>query len=274
MKIQAVADLGGLGAKEGAPVTYNWMLPNLVQPLLAWLVVLGLLLIKPNRCCAAWWILVPLAAVVGGAQAVLSLAGWSSSETDMFTEAITAFTFGLAATWLLAPFLARKHRFVTFLCFLPVMLGFGVLTFALRQDWSEGYSVASMVVLQVGIFLSLGVLVTALAMFLTGCLCRRSYRPVALALWLLAMLVVLWFVIVVPIFTIGMLMSGGDAPWLEMLGGLFIIAGVNFAIVLPFLLLSFFDPLYRERLKGLLHVAMTVPPAPLTEPPPVLSPSV
>ena len=258
-----MADLGGLGAKEGAPVTYDWMLPNLVRPLLAWVVVLSLLLLKPNRCCPAWWVLVPMAVLAGGAQTLLGLTPLGSSGDGLFLEGINAMAFGLAAVWLLAPFLARKHRFVTFLCFLPVMAIFSAITFALRQDWTES---GSLTFAMVGVFLTLAVLVMALALFLTGLVCRRSYRPLAVSLWLLAMTVGVWFLIAAPIFAIGTLASGGSAPWLEFCGGLLMIAGVCFAIVLPFLLLSFFNALYRDRLKSLLHLEPPLPPS-LPEPP-------
>ena len=264
LKIQAVADLGGLGAKEGAPVTYNWMLPNLIRPILSWAVVLSLLLLKPNRSCQASWIVLPMAILAGSAQTLLGLTPLGSDGSDFMLEGINAIVFGLAAVWLLAPFLARKHRFVTFLCFLPVTAIFSALTFAIRQDWSEGEPI---MLVQIAVFLVLGVVVVALALFLTGLVCRRSYRPLAISLWLLAMMVGLWFLIAAPIFAIGTIASGGDAPWLEFCGGLLLIAGICFVIVLPFLLLSFFNTLYRDRLKSLLHLAMAVPPAPLAEPP-------
>lgn len=263
MKIQAVADLGGLGAKEGAPVTYNWMMPNLVQPLLAWVVILGLLLLKPNRSCQACWILVPMAILAGGAQTLLGLTPLGSGGSDFMLEGINAIVFGLAAVWLLAPFLARKHRFVTFLCFLPVMAIFSAITFAIRQDWTES---DSLMFVQIAVFLILAVAVMALALFLTGLLCRRSYRPLAVSLWLLAMLVGVWFLIAAPIFAIGTIASGGEAPWVEFCGGLLMIAGVCFAIALPFLLLSFFNALYRDRLKCLLHLEPAMPPSLLTPP--------
>ena len=55
LTVVPVADLGGLGAREGLPAHYDWAAPNPIVPLLPWLLVLGLLLLPPNRCGQAWW---------------------------------------------------------------------------------------------------------------------------------------------------------------------------------------------------------------------------
>ena len=41
----------------------------------------------------------------------------------------------MAAVWLLAPQLARSHRFITFLCLAPTLAGFS-FRFLMKQDWS------------------------------------------------------------------------------------------------------------------------------------------
>ena len=64
LTIVASSDLGALGSKEGLPVTYNWVLPSVAPLLLPWLVILGLLALKPNRRAAAWLIWLPLGCVI------------------------------------------------------------------------------------------------------------------------------------------------------------------------------------------------------------------
>jgi hypothetical protein len=73
---------------------------------LAALTVSRKVLLKPNRCASAWWVLVPLGCVAGVAsapQSVLELL--PSSQFELFTEWIGALGFGLAALWLLSSYL-------------------------------------------------------------------------------------------------------------------------------------------------------------------------
>ena len=41
LTIVASSDLGALGAKDGLPMEYNWILPSLAPLLLPWLAILG-----------------------------------------------------------------------------------------------------------------------------------------------------------------------------------------------------------------------------------------
>ena len=112
----AYADLGGLGAKQGAPVVYDWVRPSPLPQVLPWLAILALLMLKPNRCASAWWIWVPLAcvgAVASAPQSVLELL--PSSQFEIFLDLIGAMGFGLAAVWLLSSYLGGKHRMLAFL---------------------------------------------------------------------------------------------------------------------------------------------------------------
>jgi len=133
----AISDLGGLGAKEGAPVSYRWTPPSLIPSFLPWLAVLLLLLAKPNRCGRAWWIWLPLGCVAAMEQLSQSAFEFLPSGTaDMFLEMAGSLAFGVAAVWLLAPQLARRHRFVTFLCLAPTLGVFSLFSFLVRQDWT------------------------------------------------------------------------------------------------------------------------------------------
>jgi hypothetical protein len=246
-------------------------MPNLLKPLLAWLLIFGLLLLKPNRSGKAWWILAPLAVVSVSTQAILDLAGLGSDSGNMFLDVIIAFSFGLAAVWLLAPFLARKHRLVTFLCFLPTMLVFSVAAFAIRQDWTDVEP--SLILVQLGILLGIGTLIVGVALFLTGLVCRRRYHPMRLSLWLITMLIGVWFAIMAPFAVIVVALNGGGGAWGELVVGLFVAAGTSFAVVLPFLLLAFANSLFRDRLKQLLHVEVAAPPPAAAPPIPSIQPA-
>ena len=264
----ASADLGGLGPKQGAPVVYDWVMPSLMPQVLPWLAILALLMLKPNRCASAWWILVPLACVAGVAgapQSVLELL--PSSQFEIFMELIGALGFGLAALWLLSSYLRWKHRLLTFLGMLLAQMGFSLLAFAIRQGWED----AGLEALQVGIFLGASVLVISLALTLAGLVCRGRYGWLRLSLWMMAALVVVWVLVIGPFFIFAMISSGGNVPLVALFGIVGVAAGITFGVLLPFLVLSFANGFYRERLKGLLHLGGAASPPMIAPPMPALA---
>jgi hypothetical protein len=258
-----MANLGGLGAKEGAPVGYHWTIPSIIPSLLPWLAVLLLLLVKSNRCGQAWWIWVPLGCVTAVEQLLQPAFGFIPSETiGMFLDIVFSLAFGVAAVWLLAPQLARSHRLLTFLCIVPTLGVFSLFSFLVRQDWTvEGASLA----LAMLVPLAIGVFVVAVAILLAGLACRGRYHPLRLYLWFFLSMLVLWLVIAAPFFLIALIVSGGRIAWSEFFIPVLAVATVNFATLLLFLILSSASPFFRERLKALLHVKSEAPP-PLNAP--------
>jgi hypothetical protein len=255
--VVAYADLGGLGAKQGTPVGYDWVMPSMMPQMLPWLAILALLMLKPNRCASAWWILVPLALVGGVAclpESVLELL--PTSQFEMFLELIGALGFGLAAVWLLSSYLAWKHRMLALLGTLLVQGVFGTFACLVRQG-AEGLGVET---LQIGMFLMAGVLVIAVALALSGLMCRGRYCWLKLSLWLMAALVVVWLLLIGPFFIIGVIASGGNVPVIALFSILGVASGMTFCVMLPFLVLSFANGFYRERLKALLHLGGAAPP--------------
>jgi hypothetical protein len=262
-----MADLGGLGAKEGPPVNYHWTVPSIIPSLLPWLAVLLLLLVKSNRCGQVWWIWVPLGCVTAVGQLLQPAFGFIPSETAaMFLDLVSSLAFGVAAVWLLAPQLARSHRLLTFLCLAPTLGIFSLFSFLVRQDWTvDGASL----VLVMLIPLAISVLVVALAIFLAGLACRGRYRPLGLYLWIFLSLLALWLVILTPFFAFAMIVSGGQLPWQEFFVVVLVLTAAGFGMLLPFLVLSSANSLFRERLKLLLHLGRETPPPVL---PPEMAP--
>jgi hypothetical protein len=254
LTIVASSDLGSLGSRDGSPIIYDWMLPGVAPLLLPWLAILALLALKPNRCASAWLIWLPLGCVF-----VLTLAPLPvlPAGTNFFLDVIAALGVGLAAVWLLSNYLRRQHRFVTFLCILLALAGFSMLAAVSRQGWSLMTAES----LQVGIVLAVGVLASAVALSLGGLICRSRYCPLGLYPWLLVVLAVVWLMIAAPFFLFALMASGGRIAWSEFFVPVLAVAAVNFATLLPFLILSSASPFFRERLKALLHVKPEVPPA-------------
>ena len=263
----AYADLGGLGSKQGAPVVYNWVMPSLMPQVLPWLLILALLMLKPNRCASAWWILVPLACVGGLACTPQSL--WEqvpSAQFEILLELVSALGFGLAAVWLLSSYLGWIHRILAFLGMILALGVFSTLAYFIRQSW-EGIGVET---LGMGVFLAVGILVVSLALTLAGLVCRGHCGCLRLSLWLVAALVVLWLLIIGPFFIIAMFASGANVSVMELFTFVAVVSGITFGVLLPFLVLSFVNGFYRERLQGLLHLGGAPPPPVITPLPPAV----
>jgi hypothetical protein len=73
--------------------------------------------------------------------------------------------------------------------------------------------------------------------------------------------VVIWQLATGPFYVIS------HVPALVIFGIVAVAAGITFAVLLPFLVLSFANRFYRERLKGLLHLGGAAPPPPVMPPP-------
>lgn len=234
--------------------------------MLPWLVVLLLLLVKSNRCGLVWWIWLPLGCMAVAEQLLRPAFGFLPSVVaDQFLDMTSALTFGIAAVWLLAPQLARSHRLLTFLCILVILAGFSFFSFLVRQDWDmDSMSIALVLMFP----LSVGILVIATAILLTGLACRGHYRPQMQYLLIFLSLLTLWLMIIMPFFVIAVIATGGQILWREcgeVLISILVLSATNFATLLPFLVLSASNSLFRERLKALLHVKPEGPP-PLNAP--------
>jgi hypothetical protein len=263
----AISDLGGLGAKEGVPISCQWTPPSLVPSVLPWLAVLLLLLARPNRCGRAWWIWLPLGCVAAAEHGLKSAFNFLPSGTaDVFLGLAGSLAFGVAAVWLLAPQLARSHRILTFLCFAPTLAGFSFFSFLARQDWDEGGAAMALGML---VPLAISVFVISLAMTLAGLACRGRYRPLGFYLWLLASLFVVWLVVVAPFFVFAVIVSGGELAWSEFFIAILVLTAAGFGILLPFLVLASANSLFHERFKRLLIAKRETPPPVL---PPELAP--
>jgi hypothetical protein len=239
--------------------------------LLPWLAILALLALKPNRCWSAWWIWVPLLCLSAGSGCLqLGLQSRRSGVPSEIFSAIfyvpVARAFGLAATWLLAIYLARGHRFRTFLHLLLTLAVFNAFTFAVTAGWEEGTELPMLKLLAL---LALLTLVVAAAMVLCGATCQGRYRPTLLFLGMFVSLLVVCLVVLAPFGVVEMVTSPGGGQLSEFFLCALGIAVVCFTVLLPFIILSLANALFRERLKALFHLERQAPPpllAPDTRP--------
>ncbi len=241
-------------------MAFNWTRPNLLPVFLPWLSILLLLLVKGNRQGRAWWIWAPLV-VVFVVHSWLGSISLVRELMDAFGPVMQNIAFGTAAVWLLGHLLCRNNRFLTFLATLLVWILFSGVAFAMSLYERSGIeSVYS------GIFLGLTVLIVVAGFNLAGLLCRRRYGAIRVSVFTLLALVALWFIAAVPFYVIATKMSGGEVPAGQFFGGVLVLSLLGFLMLLPFLLLSFAEALYRDRLIELLRLR------PSAAPPPVLTP--
>jgi hypothetical protein len=269
-----------LGATEGLPTNCNWTTAGLVPQFLPWLAMLGLLALKPNRGWSAWWIWLPLACLAGGCHCLkLASQGAPNSLIEgalgVFLEVPVALAVGLAALWLLAPYLDCRHRFRTFLGILIVLVAFTFFSFAARVGWGvEMEQIASLLdprhcaatayagvtALPFVVPLVLPIPGLAAALVLCGLACRGRYRPFGLCLRLFASLLGVWGGLSGLVFAWWRIALPGHVEYPPFFAiGLFMVA-LTFALLLPFVALSFTNSLFRERLMGMLQLQREAPP--------------
>jgi hypothetical protein len=250
-------------------VIHQWTPPSLLPSLIPWLGILLLFLLPPeNRVGSAWWIWLPLIAIVAVIRNLeWALGDFPSEAQGLLETAFIALGFGHAAVWLLAERLGRRHRALTFLSITLALGCASGLTFMVQQDWGEELVYALFIIMPLG----LAVLVGAGAISVAGWRVGRAFGVVRTSLRLAIVLFALWFLICLPFVVIGWIQSGGEVPWGELAGGLGLMSGLHLATLLPFVVLSFCSGLFRQRLELLLNLDREVPP--LIEPAPAMEPA-
>lgn len=272
------ANLGGLGAREGIPVAHTWEPPppppppppwGFVAGMAALRVVLPLLLLLPlflfraNRSPQAWWLWLPV-----GATALLgiTLVCLMFDAEVSLQRAVCALAAGFGAVWLLAPWLTSTYRVGMLLKTLPLLAGFSLLGFGLTllaggRGWIEFWP-------SLAILLGSVSLAASLALTLTGFCVRRRFGRIRFLLWLAVWILLAWTAIMTPVFALG---AGGSSPeWKQLCIAIPVISGLTMVLLLPLVLLAFFQPFYRTRFTAWLKLPQPNP-APGVEIPPRLA---
>jgi hypothetical protein len=227
-------------------------MPSLMPLALPWLALLALLMLPPNRTGRAWWIWLPLAGVVALTSMLRALLeSFPGMGFDMAADLASALAFGPAALWLLATYLKDKHRFLVFLAMLVIQGAISLLAWGGMSD--NG--------LDPEFFLpAMGCWVgtSSAALSLAGWVCRRRYGPRRFLNWFVVWLAIGWTCVMAPFF-FSALATGGSRVYAMF--GTVIAAATGFVLLtwLPFLVLSFANPFFRERLTSLLKLPAAAP---------------
>ena len=214
--------------------------------------LLGLLLLPHNRTAGAWSIWVVIAGTVGF-EALLRAAEpvLKSQPVDMFAGAVSAVSFALACVWLLLAAKERSSRFKSFLLMGVLITVVASASYGLSARESGPQPSLQLIGLVLVLFCSL---VISLVLGLAGLTCRGRYRPVALVGWSLLWSIIASALLVTPILVMALISNRGNILWTEFFIGVALLAVVSFGILLPFLLVSIFSSVFRERLQSLLRL--------------------
>jgi hypothetical protein len=159
-------------------------------------------------------------------------------------------------------YLKARSRIVALLKLFAVLTGFSLLAFVPtllggRTGWFD---------LRLPCTIALGCtsVAVSVALAMGGFFVRRKFGSFRFVLWLIPLLLIFWALIMTPIAVIEA--PGNDMAWQQILGGTLIGCTVTVVLLLPILLFSFWQPLYRSRLVDWLkaeptpHVDMAPPP--------------
>jgi hypothetical protein len=238
-------DIGDLGPKEGAAITYFWNPVYNIMGLLPWLLlVLAILLLPENRCVQVLWILLPAVIFRLLWAAFARLMDIPSEASALFILMIDCLLVGFILNWLLSQRIGNRNRFVTWL--LGILI-FGIAFVATIINAGLGIEAV-----QVSIFIGLNVGILMFSFPLAGLLCRKKFGPVRFSLWM-----AIWVMLTTLIFfmTVGVIQSlmidySVIKILLQVLMVSLIYGGILIVGLLPFEILLFANSFWRKRFEA------------------------
>jgi hypothetical protein len=256
LRIVASENIGALGPRESPPAFVEWHWHYHLSGLWVWALPLVLLVALPeNRSRQAWMILIPLSVLAAFVwPLIVGLLSMRSDDSVRYGIQFDALIASWAVVWLLGVRLSRWHGMLSFSMALAVMLLVGAASGCLRFGFWSRFQ-----------FIEYAVPVAALvlAMSLSACCCRRAFRPVRFLAWL-AFWVVLGVLAGLAAEVVYVL-ARGDVEfsriadyWGRLAVKLSVAAlclgGILYVINLPFMVLAFKCPVYRDRFHAVLRL--------------------
>lgn len=246
LKIVPSADLGQMGQQQGEAASFNWKWHYSAAGWVIWLaLILAIVTPKANHDIQVLLILVPLVIVNLLWWLFLKFADMNSTDALEFGLIFNSMAVGVTVLWLIANYFVRFGGAIRFLLSFGAMVivaGLGTLSY------STEFTNETAMFLALFIFMALTMLV---AITLSRRLCRGKYRPVCFMLWL-----ALWMLLGSLAATLGFLIVGSiifsSGPAFSEAIFMLIVAGLIFGLFLyvlnlPFMILGFAHPFFRER---------------------------
>jgi hypothetical protein len=215
------------------------------------LLFLALVLVKANRTPRAWLILVPLLIVMLLWSLLKKAMPIPSSAMAPLDQLVISLAIGISIIFLLGHKIGNRHRFVTFLLAMLIMVlvcAAGLVSFGISTPESSVLAILSVLIATVMLF----------AFVLAGFKCRKKYGPVRFMLWL-----AIWMVggMTVAMFLYyGIVLIGQGLEYQTMMvlvqvafTGL-VLGGGLYAATLPFMIFIFNSSFFRGRFFACLHL--------------------
>ncbi len=226
----------------------------------------GLLLLKPNRQWQTGLVFLPLASVYAlvagfqrfGVSNFYVPAEASARYGDLYRWAAYSLTYGdlywsvgcgLAALWLLLPFLNERSRMGSFVAML--LIGVIACGVTLALAWSDD-SIGPLAMAPVVLVIVVHFLLYASGLSLAALACGSRCGRVRFVLWLGTWLLVICFIAVAAVEGLSSGMPP-DFTWV-----LCRLAGVAVLLLLPFVALSFMNAFHRRRLEAAFRLPIQV----------------
>jgi hypothetical protein len=235
-----------MGPQQGEAASFDWKWYYSAAGSLIWLaLILALVVPKANCDLRILLILAPLVIVNLLWLAFKKLSGMPFSSASQFDTVFHSMAVGIAGLWLIANYFHGFGGFVRFLISLGILVAvacLGVLSYSFELPEETALFLALLV------FMALTMLT---AMTVSQRLCRGKYRPVCFMLWL-----ALWTLLVSSVAMFGFIVVGSiiTSSKPDLSEGIMIVVqgGLTFGLCLyvlnlPFMILGFAHPFFRER---------------------------
>ena len=242
-----------MGIKEGTATIYPWKWYYSAPALGLWIILaLVILLVRDNREPRVLLIFIPIFLVRLLWLRFQSILGAPSDVLEVFRVLVDALAIGIAMLWLLAYKLGNRNRFISFLLALVVLVAVSVVVVVSSQAWSSRAALGLLVIQ------ALGIATMLLVFVLAGWHCRKRYGPWRFMLWLALWTMVISIVAFLTFFLIAVGPSGPAEELIRQIPGVLLV-GLIFAICvymlnLPFMILAFVTPFFRERFYAYFHL--------------------
>lgn len=262
IQAQASADLNGVGQTVGPMVSYNWALANSLPSMLPWIAVLGLLALKSNRCAKAWWIWAPLGVWIIGCAVLGAANNIDNPRGEFFLQIIKGAGCGIACVWLLGANLGRWNWVANFASAGFCVFGMGLLCYWPIVDEMEAFYGRSEDALFVIILWIGSALAFSTGFGLAKFTSRRKYRPFRVGLGLFLGLALGWLIVALVLLALSSVTEAVREFHLhpeELTIWVIAASLLSLILLLPFLVLSFTNSFYRERLRCWLGLPSAAP---------------
>ena len=257
LKIVPSTDIGQLGPQQGKAAGFDWKWHYSAARWIIWLaLILALIAPKANRNIRVLLILAPLIIVNLLWLLFMKFAKMNSTDVQEFTLIFNSMAVAVTVLWLIANSFTRFGSAIRFL------LSFGtVMIVAGLGPWSYFAEFSSEMALFLALLVFMALTMLA-AITLSRRLCGGKYRPVCFMLWL-----ALWMLLGSFVATLGFLIVASiitsSGQGLSELILMFALAGMIFGLCLyvlnlPFMILGFAHPFFRERFCACLRLKETL----------------